>query len=223
MQLLIVGRPLFRGMAECTCHLEQPPATLSTIFVMNAQLLEVSHTYSTVEQTEYGYSLHQPAEVSCLNLYYIYSELISVRNECGLLTSPVNGHVEMSAGSECGSIADYNCIVGYELRGVVSRVCQVSGVWNGTMPSCERMLNNTNYCTCTYDVGVDCGPLESPINGSVNTSLGTLFMSEAIYYCNNGYFISDARHRTCGAYGQWNRNEPSCIRKLTTTLSVCVG
>ncbi|XP_064386845.1 uncharacterized protein LOC135335316 isoform X3 [Halichondria panicea] len=119
-----------------------------------------------------------------------------IRNECGLLTSPVNGHVEMSAGSECGSIADYNCIVGYELRGVVSRVCQVSGVWNGTMPSCER---------------VDCGPLESPINGSVNTSLGTLFMSEAIYYCNNGYFISDARHRTCGAYGQWNRNEPSCI------------
>ncbi len=44
----------------------------------------------------------------------------------------------MSAGSECGSIADYNCTVGYELRGDVSRVCQVSGVWNGTMPSCDR-------------------------------------------------------------------------------------
>ena len=57
----------------------------------------------------------------------------------------------MSAGSECGSIADYNCTVGYELRGVVSRVCQVSGVWNGTMPSCERTLIEVEFqCHAMY-------------------------------------------------------------------------
>ncbi|XP_064386870.1 sushi, von Willebrand factor type A, EGF and pentraxin domain-containing protein 1-like [Halichondria panicea] len=117
-----------------------------------------------------------------------------VLSECGLLATPINGNVEMSAGSECGSKADYNCTVGYELRGVMSRVCQVSGLWNGTMPSCER---------------VDCGPLQSPINGILQT-FGTLFMSEATYYCHRGYEISGASHRTCGADGQWRPNEPFC-------------
>ena len=123
----------------------------------------------------------------------------------------------MSAGSECGSIADYRCTVGYELRGVVSRVCQVSGDWNETMPSCERMFiqYQLNMFVCMSIIGVDCGSLVSPVNGMVNTYLGTLFMSKATYYCNNGYEISGASHRTCGATGQWGPNEPSCYRKLS--------
>ncbi len=71
-------------------------------------------------------------------------------------------------------------------------------------------LNIKLYNYVFIHVGVDCGPLESPTNGIVSTSLRTLFMSEATYYCDRGYEISGAIHRTCGVDGQWRPNEPSC-------------
>ncbi len=86
-----------------------------------------------------------------------------------------------------------------------------------------RQCHHVNVCSCYIPIpivhvcvsiiGVDCGSLVSPIDGIVSTSLGTLFMSIATYYCNTGYEISGASHRTCGATGQWRPNEPSCNRK----------
>ncbi len=68
MQLLTVGHSLFRGMAECTYHLEPLMATLPAILVMNALILMGSQVYSIVELMDCGYSLHQPARVTCLNV-----------------------------------------------------------------------------------------------------------------------------------------------------------
>ena len=40
-----------------------------------------------------------------------------------------------------GSEAIYSCITGFEIvQGSASRICQASGSWNGTQPSCERKL-----------------------------------------------------------------------------------
>ncbi len=48
---------------------------------------------------------------------------------------------------------------------------------------------------------VDCGSLDAPSNGSVNTSSGTTFMMTATYTCVTGYNIVGSQNRTCGASG----------------------
>ena len=68
VQLLIVDRLLFRGMAECTCHLEPFMASLPTIIVTNAQILTEFQVCSIVEQMESDCPLHQPVKVNqCMN------------------------------------------------------------------------------------------------------------------------------------------------------------
>ncbi|XP_064386933.1 E-selectin-like isoform X2 [Halichondria panicea] len=118
-----------------------------------------------------------------------------VLSDCGRLTAPMNGTVESSPNTECGSVATYSCASGFVLEGVVSRLCQQDGQWSDEMPSCDP---------------VDCGPLINPQNGTVNTSLGTTYTREAIYSCNSGYCLNGPERRTCNADRQWRPEAPTC-------------
>ena len=69
---------------------------------------------------------------------------------------------------------------------------------------------------------VDCGSLDAPSNGAVDTSSGTTFMMTATYTCDTGYSIVGSQSRTCGASGTsgattltdgvWSPAEPVCER-----------
>ena len=59
-------------------------------------------------------------------------------------------------------------------------------------------------------VGVSCGQLDSPSNGSVDTSAGTSFGDVARYSCDTGYTLNGPAERTCQADGRWNGSEPTC-------------
>lgn len=140
----------------------------------------------------------------------------TVQSECNQLSAPHNGSVKLSSGIQCGSIADYTCNVGFELKGNGLRVCQVDETWNGTQPVCECKFNfSAVYLNYLHDYSaIDCGPLDYPKNGRVTVSLSTFYQSEATYHCNYGYVVNGSTHRTCNADGQWKPTESSCTRKL---------
>lgn len=76
------------------------------------------------------YSGHLPSKC-----YASYTTHVTA-SSCGPLDNPANGQVTIS-GSTIGATATYTCNRGYVLRGVVSRVCQTTGVWSGVEPICE--------------------------------------------------------------------------------------
>ena len=56
--------------------------------------------------------------------------------ECRALTSPTNGQVSHPSGTTLGQRATYSCDTGYNLVGNNTRVCQATGVWSGSAPTC---------------------------------------------------------------------------------------
>ena len=62
--------------------------------------------------------------------------MLIVAKDCGQLDAPSNG--EVSVGTTLfGDTANYTCKNGYELIGVTSRVCQVTGKWKDSTPICR--------------------------------------------------------------------------------------
>ncbi|XP_064387176.1 uncharacterized protein LOC135335578 [Halichondria panicea] len=115
--------------------------------------------------------------------------------DCGSLTVPINGQVSTSSGTTFMSTAIYTCNTGYTLNGVLTRTCQANGNWDLTVPTCDP---------------IDCGSLDTPSNGAVDTSSGTTFMMTATYTCNTGYTLVGDTTRTCGADGEWSPIAPVC-------------
>ena len=60
--------------------------------------------------------------------------------DCGTLTYPTNGQVSHTAGTTFGQTATYSCDTGYNLVGDNTRICQATGVWSGSAPTCQGML-----------------------------------------------------------------------------------
>jgi len=56
---------------------------------------------------------------------------------CGDPGTPANGIRTLTRGTTLGSVVTYECIEGYSLEGPSSRVCQSSGTWSATLPSCK--------------------------------------------------------------------------------------
>ena len=60
--------------------------------------------------------------------------------DCGSLTDPANGQVDLTSGTTFGQTATYSCNTGYNLVGDSSRTCQTTRLWSGSVPTCEGML-----------------------------------------------------------------------------------
>ncbi len=141
---------------------------------------------------------------------------------CGPLSGPDNGLVTITV-DDFGRKGSYSCDTGYLLTEDVIRVCEVNGDWSGTAPTCDRKLNYMAlYCFMIlflYTVAVDCGSLDAPSNGAVDTSSGTTFMMTATYTCNTGYTLTGDTTRMCGAGGSWTLMEPTCVGMCNRLLS----
>jgi hypothetical protein len=103
-----------------------------------------------------------------------------------------------------GSTATYSCAPGYSLDSPATVTCQANGAWSGKVPLCNP---------------VDCGPIATPDNGTVNVTAST-YGSTATYKCNTGYASTDPLIRTCQADGTWTGVLPTCaIQMLKVTVS----
>ena len=88
-------------------------------------------------------------------------------------------------------------------------------MWSSASPSCLSKILMFGY-SCVYPnclqciIVVDCGFLNDPDNGRVDTSNGTTFGSIATYICNTGYTLSGSQSGTCKADGHWAPQNSSC-------------
>ncbi len=64
------------------------------------------------------------------------------------------------------------------------------------------------------NVAVDCGALEAPANGHVDTSQGTVFMNTAVYSCAPRYNLTGCSVSECLATGSWSCDPPFCAGEL---------
>ena len=65
-----------------------------------------------------------------------------------------------------------------------------------------------------FSLAVNCGILENPANGIVDTTSGTTFMNTATYTCDSGYTLNGAKSRTCQSNRTWDITEPFCESKI---------
>ena len=69
--------------------------------------------------------------------------------DCGGLTDPANGQVSHTDGTTFGETATYSCNAGYTLMGSSTRMCEATGMWSGSAPTCQGMLLlPTIKCVC---------------------------------------------------------------------------
>ena len=69
-----------------------------------------------------------------------------VVGNCPELIPPINGSIEYSINDTYYVIAEYSCNTGYTLNGNAMRLCNDTGVWDGTAPSC---VDNGECILCT--------------------------------------------------------------------------
>lgn len=110
---------------------------------------------------------------------------------------PFNGTVNSTAGTFLADVAIYYCDTGFDLVGNTTSICQASGMWSSSPPSCDI---------------VDCSDPEKPRDGAVDTSNGTTFGETVLYSCHSGYEINGTRQRQCLQTGNWSTPEPVCQR-----------
>lgn len=82
--------------------------------------------------------------------------------------------------------------------------------------SCSDDEETTQECTPTSDrlcKFKDCGHLDHPDNGFVNTTSGTTYLKVAAFNCNTGYSISGSTTLLCMSSGSWSDSPPVCVIK----------
>lgn len=71
----------------------------------------------------------------CMSYYHIAVD-------CGQLSNPVNGQVQISPDTRLGAIAIYICNFGYQVNGAQRRYCRSDSKWSQNTPSCKSIMTN---------------------------------------------------------------------------------
>ena len=85
---------------------------------------------------ENGLVMSQCVDVSCHSINCDHSIQLDL-HACAELTDPANGNVDVTDGTNTGSVATYSCDDGYTLSGSETRTCEEGGLWSGDAPVCE--------------------------------------------------------------------------------------
>eukprot|EP00731_Ephydatia_muelleri_P030223 Em0021g746a len=113
------------------------------------------------------------------------------------LTEPANGKITIPCKT-VGCIATYSCNNQSVLIGNSTRVCQITGLWNGSSPICQVTVSP--FCSET---------LLTPSNGSINVPCNTTGCV-ATYSCNNQSALIGMSTRVCQPNGLWSGSSPVC-------------
>ncbi len=70
-------------------------------------------------------------------------------------------------------------------------------------------------------LAVDCGALEDPLDGHVDTTKGTLFTNMSIYSCNLGHHLFGCSVVECQANGTWSCDPPHCAGEFHRRFPLC--
>ena len=70
-----------------------------------------------------------------------------------------------------------------------------------------------SYLNPLYLLGIKCGALDAPINGSVSIT-GAGIRAIATYTCKDMHVLLGQKRRRCQVNGEWSGSPPSCIIRL---------
>lgn len=174
--------------------------------IVHCPRLRLSHGSFSTFKTEFGtsvtlvcnkgYSLVGLAEILCLANGSWSTQITScVKIECAQPGVISNSKILVS-----GTVATYNCNVGYTLVGSSRRECQADGTWDSVEPSCEP-IGCPDLAETTFS------------NGRI-VSTGAFYGSYIDYICDEGYTLYGETRRWCSASGDWAGIEPVCSQIL---------
>lgn len=123
-----------------------------------------------------------------------YPECVFI--ECGMPPIPEFGMVTFRRTTYLAT-AKYNCTSGYTLLGINTALCDSNAIWSWA-----------KEIVC---VPIDCGYPSIPAYGNLDTTNGTVYLSFALYTCNNGYVLNGSDIRVCQEDGSWNGSVPMCV------------
>ncbi|XP_068694975.1 sushi, von Willebrand factor type A, EGF and pentraxin domain-containing protein 1-like isoform X1 [Montipora foliosa] len=141
-----------------------------------------------------GFTLNGPHERHCqASGKWSGNNTFCQPNDCGPLPVPMNG---TSSGTETTYPNEirFDCDEGFILRGFAVRQCQPNKRWSGSYTSCEA---------------VDCGNLDTPLNGSL-TGNRTVYPNSVHFECDSGFILSGSVVRKCQANGTWDGTKTKC-------------
>ena len=145
----------------------------------------------------------------------------AVAIDCGGLSYPVNGQVQISPNSKFGGVAIYQCRFGYELRGTETRVCQSDGRWSSRSPVCRSKIKGIcmKYDATLQYLEINCASPPSPNPNGSRRVISTQLFGSTTYMCNRGYFLKGSESVYCRPDGNWSDKAPLCIGKFITVFT----
>ncbi|KAM4722853.1 P-selectin-like [Rhinophrynus dorsalis] len=120
---------------------------------------------------------------------------------CEALQSPSYGRMSCShvfGDFQYNSSCSFTCVNGFVLNGSESVVCQASGAWSDSTPTCAV---------------VKCNHLSSLLPMKINCSHPTgnfSFGSECQFNCSEGYTLNGTARIHCQSSGDWSDRMPIC-------------
>ena len=145
-----------------------------------------------------GYEIEESASLQCNSSGLWNSTLPSCEPlKCPQLDNVTNGYFEWKgARGVFGDVVSVVCEDGYEVEGDTSLLCNSSGLWNSTIPSC---------------VALECPKLDNITNGHFEPYRDiNVFTDNVTLVCDTGYHISGNSVLSCNSSGLWDSAMPSC-------------
>ena len=171
----------------------------------------------------------------CVVCFTLICSLIFLRytaEPCPCPSPPSNGSILCNESdlAGAGSRVTYSCHSGYYLVGSGSRICQASGNWSGTDPTCvlgeifhcmhKCYVCNAIWYLIQYHI-VGCTCPTAPLNGHTRFCTDTDPVgSDVYYYCNSGYTRIGSSYRFCQRGGYWSGTHPLCQKSEYTTIII---
>nr|XP_033812744.1 CUB and sushi domain-containing protein 2 [Geotrypetes seraphini] len=115
---------------------------------------------------------------------------------CGHPSVPPNAQISGDRHT-VGSVVRYSCLGKRSLTGNSTRMCQLDGLWSGSLPHCSGESHGV------------CGDPGVPSHG---IRLGDNFSLTSMvrFSCEPGYTLRGSAERLCNANGFWSGLQPAC-------------
>ncbi|XP_063796352.1 E-selectin-like [Pseudophryne corroboree] len=130
---------------------------------------------------------------------------------CMALQRPEHGQINCSEAFEklqYSAMCNFSCEEGFELKGSKSLLCQNSGEWSESAPTCSA---------------VSCMALQRPEHGNIHCSDAYgkfLYSSICNFSCAEGFELKGSKSLLCQNTGEWSGFVPTCLAGSCMALQI---
>ncbi|XP_077970683.1 CUB and sushi domain-containing protein 1-like isoform X3 [Styela clava] len=151
-------------------------------------------------ECEEGFTISGTDSARCLESGAFSSALPSCNEiTCGNPGSPSSGSIKPNSPTyNVDQRVTFECDDGYELEGTKSSVCETSGRFSDSVPTCERI-------SCSFP--------GNPVDGFTSPTRSFYSIGEEITFeCKEGFALTGAQSAKCQDDKTFSKNLPTCRR-----------